>query len=80
MVYHGHIRNGQIVLDEQARLPEGAAVRVDVVSNGEAEERAGEESDPTLYERLKPIIGIIDDLPEDGSMNVDHYLYGHPKR
>jgi hypothetical protein len=31
MTYRGHIRNGQVLLDEPARLPEGAEVNVDVV-------------------------------------------------
>ncbi len=35
---------------------------------------------PTLAERLKDFIGAVDDLPEDASVNVDHYLYGHPKK
>ena len=30
MTYHGHVKNGQILLDEVALLPEGAAVHVDV--------------------------------------------------
>ena len=36
MTYRGHVRNGQITLDEPARLPEGAAVNVNVLgeSNG----------------------------------------------
>jgi hypothetical protein len=25
-------------------------------------------------------VGAIDDLPEDASVNLKHYLYGHPKR
>ena len=31
MTYRGHIKNGQITLDEPARLPEGAEVNVEVV-------------------------------------------------
>ncbi|MGO9115925.1 MAG: hypothetical protein ACLP9L_42505 [Thermoguttaceae bacterium] len=34
----------------------------------------------SLYEQLKPIIGAAKDLPPDASVNVDHYLYGHPKK
>ena len=30
MTYRGHVRNGQISLDEPAQLPEGAAVSVEV--------------------------------------------------
>ncbi|GEM_PF-5445426 len=38
-----------------------------------------EDSDMSLYERLRPIFGIANDLPKDGSINLDHYLYGTPK-
>jgi hypothetical protein len=31
MTYRGHIKNGQITLDEPAKLPEGAEVSVELV-------------------------------------------------
>jgi hypothetical protein len=31
MTYRGHVTNGQITLDEPARLPEGAEVHVEIV-------------------------------------------------
>jgi hypothetical protein len=31
MTYRGHIKNGQVTLDEPARLPEGAEVSVELV-------------------------------------------------
>jgi hypothetical protein len=31
MTYRGHVKNGQITLDEPARLPEGAEVNVEIV-------------------------------------------------
>ena len=34
----------------------------------------------TLYDGLKPFIGMGAHLPPDASRNVDHYLYGAPKR
>ncbi len=37
MTYRGHVRNGQIALDEPARLPEGAEVYVEVPGTGNAE-------------------------------------------
>lgn len=33
MTYRGHVKNGQIMLDEPVRLPEGAEVNVDVVGS-----------------------------------------------
>jgi hypothetical protein len=78
VVYRGHIRDGRIELDEQVRLPEGAPVEVSITPQPPV---VGEdELGPTLYERLKPVIGIAKGLPPDASINVDHYLYGHPKR
>jgi hypothetical protein len=35
MVYRGHVKNGQITLDEPARLPEGAAVNVSVLEGSD---------------------------------------------
>jgi hypothetical protein len=34
MTYRGHVKNGQIALDEPARLPEGAEVNVEVLKQG----------------------------------------------
>jgi len=76
MVYRGHVRNGKIELDEPTSLPEGSEVEV-IVGPGEAE---ANEAGPTLYETLKPFIGAVDGMPEDFSVNHDHYLYGTPKR
>jgi hypothetical protein len=78
VVYRGHIRDGRIELDEQVRLPEGAPVEVSITPQPPA--TAEDELGPTLYERLKPVIGIAKGLPPDASINVDHYLYGHPKQ
>jgi hypothetical protein len=46
-----------------------------------------EHQEPTALERpedhpLWGIMGIVDgpDTPTDGSVNLDHYLYGAPKR
>jgi hypothetical protein len=71
MTYRGHVKNGVVVLDEPAELPEGAEVRVEL-----AEDAAG----PTLAEKLAPFIGCLDGLPSDFAENHDHYLYGVPKR
>jgi hypothetical protein len=70
MVCQGHIENGVIVLDEPLTIPDGVAVRVEFPG------RKGR----TLAERLAPVIGIIDGMPEDAAENHDHYLYGVPKR
>jgi predicted DNA-binding antitoxin AbrB/MazE fold protein len=63
-------------------LAEGARVRLHVEDEnktGGTSEHADNEG-PSLFERLKDVVGSIDDLPEDSSENLDHYLYGHPKQ
>jgi hypothetical protein len=78
MVYRGRVENGLIQLEGSVTLPEGIEVRVETVTpapTGESE-RGGS----SLYERLKPVIGAAKGLPPDASVNVDHYLYGHPKK
>jgi hypothetical protein len=78
MVYHGHVEHGKVVLDEHVELPDGVRVEVSVLAGpedgGEGEER------PTLYERLKPIVGMAKGLPSDLAENHDYYLYGVPKK
>lgn len=74
MVLPGQVRNGMIVLDDPLALPEGTAVQVAVVVPSSA---AGKGR--TLYDVLQPLVGQVPDLPSDGSQNLDHYLYDHPK-
>ena len=64
-------------MDESVSLPEGAAVEIALASPNES---GNEEQGPSHYEHLKDFIGVVDDLPPDASVYVDHYLYGHPKR
>jgi hypothetical protein len=78
MVYRGHVKNGMVVLDEGADLPEGAEVQVALIAEASHESSPGESL--TLYERLAPFIGKAEGLPADFSINHDHYLYGAPKR
>lgn len=68
---------------EPLALPEGARVRLRVDEENGAEKAAAERAAgevPSLLERLKNVVGSVDDLPEDSSTNLDHYLYGTPKR
>lgn len=78
MRYKGHIENGAVVLDEPADLPEGTAVSVLPAEKVRSVRR--KKLPPTLYERLKPVIGKAKGLPPDAALNHDHYLYGLPKR
>jgi hypothetical protein len=72
MTYRGHVKNGQILLDEPALLPEGAEVNIEVVENGEPQ--------PTIWEKLLKLAGTVEGLPPDMAENHDHYLYGTPKQ
>jgi len=78
MVFHGRVKDGRIVLEGDSVLPEGAAVTITLAEPARHEGGNGQSS--TAYERLKPIVGIAKDLPPDAAKNVDHYLYGHPKK
>lgn len=78
MTYRGHVKDGVVVLDEPAALPEGASVEVAVCPDGLSDEEV--RNSPTLYETLKDYIGIADDLPADFAENHDHYIHGAPKK
>ena len=78
MTYSGHVENGVVVLDSQIILPEGAQVTVDLL--GEQTAQGLTENIPSIYDRLKSVVGKAKGLPADASMQVDHYLYGHPKQ
>ena len=72
MTVRGHIRDGAVVLDEPVKLPDGTSVEVDVRAL-----LSGDEG-PTLYERLRDVIGIAPGLPTDMAENHDHYIHGTP--
>ena len=78
MVYHGHIKDGKVVLEDPVALPEGATVRVEVVT-----ERMTDDGDsaapPSLRDILLKFAGSVKGLPPDASSQHDHYLYGTPK-
>jgi hypothetical protein len=78
MILEGHIKNGVVVFDDPVSLPEGTPVRVEVVANGQPQTETP--SPATLQKRLENFLKHAVDLPEDAALNVDHYLYGHPKK
>ena len=78
MVYRGHVESGTIRLDDAPALPEGIEVEVRLLAEGPAREK--EENVPSICETLKDFVGKAEGLPPDASMNLDHYLYGLPKR
>ena len=78
MTYRGHVKNGVVVLDDEVTLPEGTEVAVDPLGPAEVDEDGAQT--PTLYERLKPVIGVAKGLPSDLAENHDHYLHGRPQK
>jgi len=78
MVYRGQVRNGQIVLEGDASLPEGAQVEVTVLGGNSS--LPDKPEPPTLYERLKPFAGAAVGLPADMAENHDRYLHGREKK
>jgi hypothetical protein len=72
MSYNGTVRNGVIVLQAGVILPEGATVRVET-------EAASTKNDEGLDPAFKMGELAVDCGIPDLAMNLDHYLYGHPK-
>jgi len=72
MSYKGTVKNGVVVLEPEAKLPEGTSVRVERDPKPAVRD---EDLDPAwrIGELAKPT-GI-----RDLAVNADHYLYGHPK-
>ena len=80
MVYRGRVQNGLVVLDKGAKLEEGQPVSVRPLRRRDGRSSGKKRRIPSLYERLKPLIGAAKGLPPDLSTQLDHYLYGTPKR
>jgi hypothetical protein len=71
MVYRGKVKDGVVVLDSAATLPDGLEVEVRVPDS--------DDDGPTLFERLEAVIGISRGLPTDLARNHDHYIHGRHK-
>lgn len=78
MVYRGQVKDGVVVLEGPTAPPEGARVSVRVLKP--PAHRPGRARERTLYDRLRNVIGKAKGMPPDASLNIDHYLYGMPKR
>jgi hypothetical protein len=75
MVYEGTIQNGVVVLRNGVQLPEGTPVRVELLETQAAKETPSSEGDALLNMSKFAVDMGIPDL----SVNINHYLYGHPK-
>ena len=70
MALLGEVKNGVVVLQPGASLPEGTRVNVEPVEAGQ----------PSLADRFENVIGMAVGLPRDLAEQHDHYLHGQPKR
>lgn len=76
MTLTGHILGGQLVLDGPVGLPDGAAVRVELVTIPTTE-AAPADPPVVLRERLNSFLSHPPlDLPPDAAEHHDRYLYG----
>jgi hypothetical protein len=71
------VENGTVRLDDLPVLPEGAKVEVRLLTEDFPMEE--ERQIPSLYERLKDIVGKADGLPTDLAQNHDFYLHGQAR-
>lgn len=76
MTYRGRVKDGVVVLQEGVTLAEGTEVQVGVVQAPTELPAEG----PSLLDRLSRVVGKAKGLPKDAAQNVEHYLYGMPKR
>jgi hypothetical protein len=72
------VENGVIRLYGAPPLPEGVELEVRLLAESAAE--AADEEIPSLYDRLKDVVGKAEGLPPDLAENHDHYLHGQPRR
>ena len=84
MTVRGKVKRGKVLLDNPKALPEGTEVEVRPVRKARKPAKAGPKKKKTpprsLAERYAAFIGKAKGLPPDMSVNLDHYLYGVPKR
>ena len=79
MEYRGHVENGKVVLDEPEALPDGTPVSVRPIGKPR-KHAAGRRRARNISAGLAKLAGSVKDLPPDAARNLDHYLYGHPRR
>lgn len=83
MTVRGRVSKGKVLLDNPKAIPEGTEVEVRPARKrkpASTKRKTAKKVPPrSLTERLAKVIGTVN-LPPDASVNVDHYLYGLPKK
>lgn len=80
----GKVVDGVVVFENGESLPEGTSVKIAPVAELPTEDAT--EDVPEDVRRMREMLlshaGVIDDpdLPRDLADNLDHYLYGTPRR
>lgn len=86
MTYRGRVANGKIVLPADVTLPDGAEVDISVCTPGSHPAASGNLCEPTSIEHEIAAIWAdiplaeLNRLPADLGDNLDHYIYGTPRR
>ncbi len=84
MTVRGKVKNGKVILANSKGLPEGAEVEIRILKkprkSSKANSKKKRQPPRSLAERYAAFIGKAKGLPPDMSANLDHYLYGLPKR
>ena len=75
MIYEGTIQNGVVVLASGVHLPEGAPVRVELLTQDPSQSKRSSKDDILFRMGDYAVETGVPDLAE----NINHYLYGHPK-
>ena len=82
-VIRAHFDGKNFVPDEPVDMPVGTAANVLPVP---VVDQTSKPPSDKFRKPLAELAAILDalphksDLPPDASMNIDHYLYGHPKQ
>ncbi|MFN0133802.1 MAG: hypothetical protein ACKVW3_14885 [Phycisphaerales bacterium] len=80
--YRGIIENGKLVLEGGEKLPNGTEVDIRLrqppKSNGKARKSKAPKPVDPIY-RIADL-AVNDDGPRDLARNLDHHLYGTPRR
>lgn len=71
MTYRGRVQNGVVVIEGGVAIPDGTVVTIET-----HEVRAAAGAEDPLYKLGE--LAIESGVP-DLALNIDHYLYGHPK-
>lgn len=84
--FDAHFDGERLCPDEQVALPMNVRLRVIVVENADEQGKASPTREFPQASRARGVFGpIVDeaglvDGPADWSAEIDHYLYGTPKR